>query len=233
MLDSDRPEFAECISALAVAFGKVADKSLLNCYWLFLADVPLADIVSGALRAGRTLKFMPTPAELREMAGVATARSRGLLAWVVVSRAAADIGSYRSVFFEDPIINAVIRSLGGWPRVLSLGGEEFDKWARMEFLKAYESLDQVACPEDCRPLSGLGTREDVGPLRVECKYVKQNPRLLNLLEQSELAHIQALCPRASEDRWLVAQRLCVRMVPSDDGSAGDPGSPPDVRSSRP
>lgn len=191
MNDTDRQAFAECISALAVVYGKQADKAFLLGYWMFLEDVPIEDVRAAAMKAGRTLRFMPTAAELRELAGVSSAKQRAVMAWNAVCKAAADIGSYRSVWFEDPIVNAVIRSLGGWPRLLSLSGEEFDKWARMEFVKVYELIDDSVSPEECRPLPGLETRDDVLPKRVACRYVSGNASLMRLQKQSEAAQAAA------------------------------------------
>ena len=54
--------------------------------------------------------------------------------------AASRIGIYQSVRFKDPIINAVIRSLGGWDKIcnLELGGAEEGRF-RNEFLSLYRS----------------------------------------------------------------------------------------------
>lgn len=183
MTDDDKKEFAVCITALAVAYGKEVDKVLIAAFWEFLKDLPLDSIKRATVHAARTLRFMPTVAELRELSGVITTKRRAVLAWDIVSAAAGSIGSYRSVHFGDPIINAAVRSLGGWPALLSRGGEDFDKWARKEFIDAYERLDGCVGPYECRPLSSLATSMK-RPVPIECGYAVTNDTLRMLHKQS-------------------------------------------------
>lgn len=161
----------ELIQALASTFGRECDDGMVLGYMLGVDDLSLAELKHAVSVAIRECTFMPAPVELRRLAGKTSVEQRAILAWDAVCDAAGRIGSYSAVVFEDLVINATIRSMGGWPELLSRTGDEFDKWSRQEFLKTYVRLDGVSGAEQCRPLPGLGTRTDVLPVMVDCKYV--------------------------------------------------------------
>lgn len=155
MNDNDRPEFAIVIAALCETFGREASKATTYGYWLGLSDLSLSSVKDAATKAIRSCKFMPTPAELRELAGVTNATDRALLAWAAVEKAA-PLGSYKSVDFDDPLINAAIRSMGGWPAILEKTQQDFDTWVRKDFIAAYQGFMRAGADGDvCRPLPGL------------------------------------------------------------------------------
>jgi hypothetical protein len=91
---------------------------------------------------------MPTPAELRELAGELKLTDRAEIAWAVFERAVTQQGGFRSVCFNDPAINATVLSLGGWEPLCSMPAHEFDAFLRPKFLKAYEA--------NCRAGRGAG-----------------------------------------------------------------------------
>lgn len=155
MNDSDRSEFAIILAALCETFGREASTATTYGYWLGLSDLTLPAVKDAATRAIRSCKFMPTPAELRELAGVASASDRALLAWAAVEKAA-PLGSYKSVDFDDPLINAAIRSMGGWPAILDNTQHNFDTFVRKDFVAAYQGFMRAGADGDvCRPLPGL------------------------------------------------------------------------------
>lgn len=170
MDSGDKVAFVELLNALAAATNRKCDEAMLLAYWLGLQDLSIDKFRVAVTRGIRDCKFMPAPVELRELSGECSPTQRAMLAWTSVSRAAGSVGSYRSVDFEDPVVNAVIRSLGGWPELLGRTGDDFDKWARQEFIKCYEAFCRAGVPEDdCRPLGGLQTTE-TRPVRVYVGY---------------------------------------------------------------
>jgi len=104
---------------------------------------------------------MPTVSELRALTGETTPEDRALLAWGAFEKAVVRVGYYRSPNFDDPLINATVRHLGGWTRVCELDGEEFDKWLRKDFLKTYEALSRTGVgDEQAAPLVGYAERQN-------------------------------------------------------------------------
>jgi len=164
MTPQDKTEFSTVIAALCETFCKEASEATHIGYWWALQDLELVDVKRAAIRAMRESRFMPAASELRELAGVARPTDRALLAWAAVEKAAS-LGSYKSVDFDDPLINAAIRSMGGWPAILEKTQPDFDTWVRKDFLAAYQGFMRAGADGDvCRPLPGLA---DTGTFDVQ------------------------------------------------------------------
>jgi hypothetical protein len=151
--DSDR--FSKTVCALALTFNREATEMLISAYWMALSDLDIKSIEAASITAMRQCRFMPTPSELRDLAGVGNS-ARSIAAWSDVQRAM-PLGSYKSIDFADPLINAVVRLLDGWPALLDrCGTVDGAKWYRMEFSKLYEQLSTSGVDgEVCRPLKGI------------------------------------------------------------------------------
>lgn len=178
MTPSEAPQVAEIIEQLAEVFDREVTEMMLLGYVQALSDLSLDEIRQSVQRSLRTCKFFPKPVELIELARGRT-DDLATIAWTIVDRTAS-FGAYRSVDFEDKAINAAIRSMGGWPHLLSLGGDEFHKWARLRFMESYEAYrrqDHVGDSGD--PLIGLGEGDSAtNPIHVKCLTVaREEPRL--------------------------------------------------------
>lgn len=140
---------------LAEAFRQTATEATYAAYEAGLCDVDDAAIKVAINRAIRECKFMPTVKELRDLALGASAESRPVLAWAALQRVQFD--PYQHMDFDDPLTNATIRSLGGWPAfVARFTDAESEKWVRKEFIETYTRLAAVRVDGDlCRPLAGL------------------------------------------------------------------------------
>lgn len=155
------------ITALMVTFEKDGD-SLLDIYRSVLADIPADHLELACKRAIATCKFMPKPAEIRELAQAnpEDIETRAAKAWGIVNRAAAELGAYRTVDFEDRTINATVRGMAGnWPRFIEVycsnRNEEFH---RKDFLASYKAFASGISEEAARPLPGLAEATNAGHL---------------------------------------------------------------------
>ena len=184
-------EFLKYLGALTASFGREADEATCFAYEIGLADLPLAASKSAMTRAMRECKFMPSPAELRELAGVQKPRERAVLAWEALDNAVAEQGYYRSVDFDDPFINATVRNLGGWERVCEMEGEEYSKWFRKEFERVYAALCATGIgPEQAAPLLGHFAKQNSGngyPVAPPVKVVTGLPALTQIAGPSRPA----------------------------------------------
>lgn len=151
----------EHVAALATAFGKQADEATYLAYSLGLGGLSIAQVKSAVARALRASKFMPSPAELRELAGEVSAKARAVLAWDAVKRAIELNGAYRTVEFDDPAINASLLSLGGWPFICEASTADLDKHHAARFEKIYMAFLQRGAVPSSGPLLGLFDRENV------------------------------------------------------------------------
>jgi len=165
------------IMALAEMFGKQLSEPAVRMYLAAMSDVGAEAVERAAAEAASSSKFFPPPAELREMAGVARPEDRAILAWSQVEKAVSRFGAYKTVDFDDPLINAAIRTLGGWVSVCKRDPDEFDKWLRADFLKTYASLTRTGVTGDlCAPLPGLGGRGTVR--RIDGSVEKIEPQVI-------------------------------------------------------
>ena len=151
------------VAAMAEMYRRELTTTGLKLYVAALADVPASDVEQAIVRAVAAEKWMPTPAELRELAGCANVADRAVYAFSAMESAISAVGSYRSPDFDDPLINAAVRMLGGWERVCGLPVEEFDKWFRKDFLATYETLARTGVNGDAdAPLVGIHERTNRG-----------------------------------------------------------------------
>jgi hypothetical protein len=181
MDESQKPEFAITLSAMFESFGQEATKPRLLGYWLGLQDLPLERVQHAVARGIRELRHLPMPAELRGLAGVLGAVDQATLAWGDVLKAV-PLGPYKHIDFEDGGCNACIRLLGGWPTFLErFSDAESEKWARIDFMKTYQSLVSSGVDgELTAPLAGLAQVAVVDrqlgppvPVRIECARPRQ------------------------------------------------------------
>lgn len=156
--DEEREKFVMLIQALAGCYLKPADEAMYLGYEMGLDDLPLADIAKAVRRAVKERQFMPSVSELRELAGVPKDTDRAALAWEVFAKHVGLLGPYKTVHFDDPIINATCRNLGGWQRccIESADSAKFDTWLRKEFERVYGVLCRSGVSaEQCSPLGGI------------------------------------------------------------------------------
>lgn len=139
------------VTMLAVAFRQEASPALVETYQIGLDGLDADEISRATERALRECEFMPPPAVLRKLAGIMDIESRSILAWGAFQDAQKQHGYYESVDFDDPVINATVRNLGGWCELTERIEDEdkTDTWVRKDFERVYQAL--------CR--SGIGTEQ--------------------------------------------------------------------------
>lgn len=145
MKKSERAEFGVVIGSTAELYGKTLTDAALELWWSALSDMPLEDVKQGISRHLRDAdrgKWMPMPADVRYACGLR--HPTGLVAWGEVLDAMERHGAYRSVLFEDGVVNAVIRDMGGWPEVCHKQSTDQDPiWVQKDFEKRYEEYRQA------------------------------------------------------------------------------------------
>ena len=183
------------LDALAMAKGKELGEPAYMGYEMGLEGLSVQQIEHAVKRSLKESKHMPSPAELRELAGDVSTSERAIAAFTALDQACAALGAYRSVDFDDPIINAAVRSLGGWEYVCYLGKEEFHKWFRKDFLRTYESFARSGVNGDvCRSLPGIceqsnsvkGYLTKTETYRTGLPWVEEHRKKIGLPEQKTL-----------------------------------------------
>lgn len=193
----DLPKMVQLVACLCESFNRTPSQVTYLAYEMGLSDLSIEVINRAVERALRESRFMPSPAELRELAGEATKEDRAVLAWTAL-QANIHIGPYKHVDFDDQLTNATIRSLGGWSTFLSrFSGAEAEKWLRKEFIDTYRAVHRSGVTgEAARPLSGLsgGTYGDGRRYDPPIVRITTGLPALPLLQQSEppskVTHVQ-------------------------------------------
>lgn len=137
MAKDDPERFATIIAALAASYRIEATEAMFAGYQMALDDLPIGDIERAAKRALRECKFMPSGAELRELAGQLRPEQRAAIAWSILRKASCDSG-YSTVVFDDPVLTATVRALGGWPEVCDYFCDEPEAWLEGVFRRRFE-----------------------------------------------------------------------------------------------
>ena len=154
MTDDER--FAMAITALAESYRQKVTPGLFHGYRMGLAGLSTTDIERACALALQKCKFMPVPAELRELAGTGgdSYESMAERAFHALDKAVSSLGGDKSVNFHDGAINATVRLLGGWQKCCDQPREEFEKWYRKDFLKTYINICRNGAGEEMRRYLG-------------------------------------------------------------------------------
>lgn len=107
-------------------------------------------------------QFCPKPADVIRLLGGSNL-DRATMAWTKVQEAVHHVGTYQTVCFDDPIINAVIAEMGGWIAHGQIDVERELPFKQREFeqrYRAYRTRGGVGDYQKC--LSGIFEREN-GP----------------------------------------------------------------------
>lgn len=148
---------AAIVETLAEAFRAKVSPLTIRAYFVGTFDLTLEAIEDAAMRAITESQFMPTVRELRILAGILMPEARAAAAWDILRRVIPHVGIYKSVNFDDPIINATVFSIGGWVRICETpSGDKFDVWLRKRFEEKYVQLLATGVTvEMAAPLHGL------------------------------------------------------------------------------
>lgn len=142
------------IGALCEAFNRAPSDATFQAYEWGLAGMSAEDVQSATQIALRQCRFMPAPSELRELvvASGESADSRAIKAWMAFDRAMLKHGWRIEMDFDDVLINATARSLGGLNRFRESDTEAM-VWLRKDFIHVYATfLRHSPSLEHCLPL---------------------------------------------------------------------------------
>lgn len=157
MIDKDRKPFQALISDVYSFYGKDFSVFAGGIWWEAMKPFDLKAVRDALNRhcvnpdAGQ---FLPKPADVVRMLQGST-QDAALAAWSKVDRAVREVGTYRSVVFEDALIHRIVLEMGGW---VALGMKNEDEWPflRNEFVNRYRGYrSRSELPEYPPVLIGL------------------------------------------------------------------------------
>jgi hypothetical protein len=139
----DRKIIAGCVAMLAECFGRQTTDATFAAYELGLRGLTAEEIQLATQSALERCKFMPTPAELRQML-FGTPDERAERAWSVVRDTIERHRSHTDGFdFGNPAIHAAIRGMGGWEELQWRLRRESEAFARKEFIASFTAHEAL------------------------------------------------------------------------------------------
>lgn len=123
-----------------------------------LDDLTDEEFCTALKRFSRESKEFPSPAAVRQFAGAVALpeADRATIAWAKVRESIRKIGGYQSVQFDDPLITAAIRDMGGWVQLCETTTEDM-KWREQDFRRIYSAVAKSGIG-DASPLPGISER---------------------------------------------------------------------------
>ncbi len=143
MTDREKPDFIKFLISTADLHGKELSTDVVELWWNSLKSFGIAEVrqaFSEHIQDPVKGEWMPKPANIVLKLKGSPERS-ALLAWTEVEEAVSKVGRYETVQFADPVINAVIRDLGGWIRLCDQNLDE--PWTQKEFERRYLAYSEV------------------------------------------------------------------------------------------
>lgn len=162
MLPTEGKQFRNVIVGMGRMYGQELDKLVLDAYWLALGDWELADFEAAARHLMQTSKFMPRPADFRDLqkAGRPTAGE----AWATVleyARAGVD-----PCAVLEPAAIGALRAIGGIRAVMMSEKTHFLEKRFAEHFEAKQDADDVreAVPQIAGPDRRLEGPQPIGSM---------------------------------------------------------------------
>ncbi|WP_186056520.1 DUF6475 domain-containing protein [Burkholderia gladioli] len=134
----DRGSFAGLMSGVYGFYGKDVSDFAVDVWWNAMLPFDfeaVKDAINRHCVNPDSGQFLPKPADVVKMLSGST-QDAALVAWAKVDRAVREVGTYRSVVFDDAVIHRVVTDMGGW---VPLGTKDDKEWpfVRNEFVNRY------------------------------------------------------------------------------------------------
>jgi hypothetical protein len=124
MTPEDFREFVTLFGRTAEVYGRpLPPDGALTVMFNALADCTLEEIRAALTAHIRSCKFMPRPADLLEQIR-GSEEDRARAAWHRALTACRGVGTWTSVYFDDPAVHYAVERLGGWPAFGAVRGED-------------------------------------------------------------------------------------------------------------
>ncbi len=142
MTNQDRPNFLAALNAMAIAFTIELSPERIDVYWGDLKDLPLGAVVKACEHLRRSSVHFPRIAEIRNLIA-SRAEDDASEKWAQCTEMLRDCTNAKH---PDPVVNAVIRQMGGWVHLgRDVKAESLHTWKAKEFRELYrDALDLAA-----------------------------------------------------------------------------------------
>lgn len=203
MQPQDREMFGQMLAAVYSLYRQELSQGVMEMWWAALRTYDLAAVRTGFNSHASNPdggRFLPMPADIVKALG-GTNKDQSLLACAALMKAVREVGHYRSVAFDDPIIHRCVQDMGGWMEVCKVNEKEAPHFERrfMDLYRAYRTRDAV--PE--HPAKLVGYIEAVNSFNGYADHPaairEAEPVLIGNKERAAKVAAGALAPRLPGD----------------------------------
>lgn len=140
MLDNEKERFYSILVGSAEVAGKSLSKHGMILYWNTLRKFDISDVEKAFEKHALNPdggQFMAKPADIvKYIEG--SGDDASMKAWSKVEQTVRRVGAYvQDLIFDDPIIHAVLRDMGGWTQLCQTPTEQDMHFQSIEFCKRY------------------------------------------------------------------------------------------------
>jgi hypothetical protein len=202
MENEDLEPFSAVLKATAVMYDKQLSDMLVALYWKSLQSLTLDQVkqgISAHIANPEHGQFIPKPADI--MRAFVRKPKEALIAWSQVERAMNDQGYYSTVQFEDGVINAVIKDMGGWMKMCE--ADIGTPWTQKEFERRYEIYQREGISYN-HPLIGFFEYDNSAK-----GFLDYVPAPMLITESGSAKQLQANNPVDDDDNFPKLQNLGV------------------------
>lgn len=142
MNEKNRKQFQDLMGDVYSFYGKDYSVFAGGVWWEAMKSFDFAAVADALNRHcvnPDVGQFLPKPADVVRMLEGST-QDAGLVAWAKVDRAVRQVGTYRSVAFDDPLIHRVLADMGGWVQLGNCKSEDEWPFLRNEFVNRYRGF---------------------------------------------------------------------------------------------
>ncbi len=180
----DLKHFTVAMVKLAQIYRCELSKLAMDGYWRVLSRLSDDELLRATDRALERCKFMPAPSELLAFAR-GSVEAEISEAWGVVRGAMDSCDVWGSVDF-GPLVNAVVRNMGGWREICEASVKDLI-WRRKDFERLYRDfMDKPALKG--APLIGLHGGKPIKLLCPTSRRVEPKQPLKLVRDIDELIH---------------------------------------------
>lgn len=162
MLPTESKQFRNVIVGMGRMYGQELDQLVLDAYWLALKDWALEDFEDAARHLMQTAKFMPRPADFRELqkAGRPTAGE----AWLAIRAMARSSLTSEP---DDPVAARALRAIGGL-RAVGLCDYSRIEFMERRFAEHFETMQEAEDIREAVPqIAGASYSRLTGPQSIQ------------------------------------------------------------------
>jgi hypothetical protein len=157
MTDGDRPEFLKIVTAMSEMYQRDCSAAVIDLYFQALSDLAIEQVEAAVVSLLKTAKFMPRPAEIREIIeGPPPKTSPAERAWVRLLEMTKACYECNRVECDDPALAKALKVVFGfWDaaarKLVFEGLDDIDRAVlRKDFCAAYETAMTEGVPTSGR-----------------------------------------------------------------------------------